>query len=433
MAKAQPRRITTWKAQLPCIFAGAVELKNGAYYIQGIPVADICNEFGTPLYVYDADIIIRQLNALKTAFANAPLRVKFAAKALTNMSVLKLLHRNGAGVDVVSIEEARLALRAGIPANAITFTPNGVSFEEIREAVHLDLLVTVDNLPTLRKFGQVYGDSHPCSIRLNPDIMAGGNFKIATGHGQAKFGIAVAQLDEVLKMAHDYQIQVEGLHIHTGSEIEDSGVFLQSAGIFFDMAHHFPLLRFLDFGGGFKVPYRDEDKGTDITDIGKRLSQAFNDFCERYGRELELWVEPGKFLVSEAGLLLASVNVVKETPSLTFVGINSGLNHLIRPMMYDAYHRIVNISNPDGPEKEYDVVGYICETDTFGSNRMISKVKEGDILAILNAGAYGYSMASNYNARLRPAEVLVSKGRAQLIRQREQFEDLLRGQIIAND
>lgn len=410
-----------------------MELKNGAYYIQGIPVADICNEFGTPLYLYDADIIIRQLDSLKTAFANTSFRVKFAAKALTNMSILKLLHRNGAGVDVVSIQEARLALRAGIPPGDITFTPNGVSFEEMREAVQLELLVTIDNLSTLRKFGQVYGDSHPCSIRLNPNIMAGGNFKIATGHGQAKFGIAVAQLDEALKMIHDYQIQVEGLHIHTGSEIEDSGVFLQSANIFFDMAHHFPQLRFLDFGGGFKVPYQDGDKRTDISDIGHRLSQTFNSFCERYGRELELWVEPGKFLVSEAGLLLSSVNVVKETPSLTFVGINSGLNHLIRPMMYNAYHRIINISNPDGPEKEYDVVGYICETDTFGANRMIPKVKEGDILAILNAGAYGYSMASNYNARLRPAEVLVSKGRAQLIRQREQFEDLVRGQIIVND
>ena len=201
------------------------------------------------------------------------------------------------------------------------------------------------------------------------------------------------------------------------------------ADILFGVARDFPHLRFLDFGSGFKVAYKDGDIVTNVYDLGLKLSKVFNEFCQSYGRKLELHFEPGKFIVSEAGTLLVKVNVVKSTPSLTFVGVNSGLNHLLRPMMYDAWHDIVNISNPTGSLKLYTIVGYICETDTFGSDRKLHEVREGDILAIKNAGAYGYSMSSNYNSRLRPAEVLLMNGQPKLIREREKFEDLLKNQI----
>jgi diaminopimelate decarboxylase len=221
-----------------------------------------------------------------------------------------------------------------------------------------------------------------------------------------------------------------GLHIHTGSDITDPNVFLQMADILFEASKDFPHLRFLDFGSGFKVAYKDGDKTTNIEDLGEKLSSRFNAFCQQSGRNLELWIEPGKFVVSESGTLLVQVNVVKQTPTVTFVGVNSGLNHLIRPMMYDSYHHILNVSNPGAKESNYTVVGYICETDTFGSDRPLAEVREGDLLAFKNAGAYGFSMSSNYNSRLRPAEVMVINGEAKLIREREQFEDLLKRQII---
>jgi diaminopimelate decarboxylase len=266
-------------------------------------------------------------------------------------------------------------------------------------------------------------------LRLNPNILAGGNIKISTGHSNSKFGISVLQLSLIQEVVSKYNIQIDGLHIHTGSDIKETEAFLKTADTLFEAAKHFPNLKFIDFGSGFKVAYKEGDHITDVDELGGKLTKAFNEFCERYGRKLELRIEPGKYIVSESGTLLVQVNVVKTTPTITFAGVNSGLNHLIRPMMYDAYHHIVNVSNPGGTEKLYTVVGYICETDTFGADRLLNEVREGDLLAFKNAGAYGFSMASNYNSRLRPAEVLVVNGQAKLIREREKFEDLLRGQI----
>ena len=405
-----------------------MELLLGNYRIQDVDLHGLTNEYGTPLYVYDAEKIVHQLRTLKTAFSGADVKIKYAAKALTNLSVLKLLRTYGSDVDVVSIEEAHLALRAGFKPGQIMFTPSGVDFSEIAEGVKLNLTVNLDNLSSLEKFGQKYQGSYPCSIRLNPHIMAGGNYKISTGHSNSKFGISVFQLPDIHDVVKRHNLRVNGLHIHTGSDITESEVFLKMADILFGVAVDFPDLRFIDFGSGFKVAYREGDIVTNVYDLGLKLTKVFNDFCQSYGRKLELHFEPGKFIVSEAGVLLVKVTVIKSTPSLTFVGVNSGLNHLLRPMMYDAYHEIVNISNPTGPHKLYTVVGYICETDTFGSDRRLNEVREGDILAIKNAGAYGYSMSSNYNSRLRPAEVLLLNGQAKLIREREKLEDLWRSQ-----
>jgi diaminopimelate decarboxylase len=405
-----------------------MELQQGVYSIQGIDPHALIREFGSPLYVYDAEKIVSQLKRLKTAFAASDVKIKYAAKALTNLSILKLLRKAGSDIDVVSIQEAQLALRAGFEASQIMYTPSGVDFNELIACVGMGLTVNIDNLSTLAKFGEKYKDTYPCSIRLNPHIMAGGNLKISTGHSNSKFGISVYQLPEILETVSAHNIRINGLHIHTGSEITESDVFLKMADILFGMAKDFPHLKFMDFGSGFKVAYKEGDAVTNINDLGLKLTKAFNDFCQNYGRKLELHFEPGKFIVSEAGHLLVTTNVVKKTPAVTFVGVDSGLNHLIRPMMYDAYHTIVNVSNPKGEPRQYTVVGYICETDTLGADRQISEVREGDILAIKNAGAYGFSMASNYNSRFRPAEVLIINGQAKLIRERESFEDLLRHQ-----
>jgi len=406
-----------------------MELINGTYKIQGLNVQDICHEFGTPLYVYDTEKISKQIQSLKNAFSDSDLKIKYAAKALTNISILKHIQQQGCGIDVVSINEAKLALKAGFKPDDIMFTPSCVDFEEIVEGVEMGVNINLDNLSVLKKFGEKFSDEYPCCIRLNPHILAGGNYKISTGHGNSKFGISVFQLPQIMELVGKYNITINGLHIHTGSEISETEVYLKMSEILFGVARDFPSLKFIDFGSGFKVAYKEGDMITNVYDLGLKLGKAFREFYESYGRKLELWIEPGKYIVSEAGTLLVNTNVVKSTPSVTFAGVNSGLNHLIRPMMYDAYHEIVNVTNTGGSQKVYTVVGNICETDTFGVDRKISEVREGDILALKNAGAYGYSMASTFNSRFRPAEVMVKNGKAHLIRQRDTFDDLIRGQI----
>ena len=406
-----------------------MELVNGRYSMQGVDLEQLTTEFGTPLYVYDASIIKAQFDRLKSAFAGVDMKVKFACKSLTNLSILKVLRSYGSELDCVSIQEVHLGLKAGFAREQILYTPNCVSFEEIKQAVELGVMINLDNISILEQFGNEFHGTVPVCIRLNPHIMAGGNKKISTGHADSKFGISIYQMAHILKVVSTYNLNVVGLHMHTGSDILDAEVFLRASDILFDAAKNFANLEFIDFGSGFKVAYKEGDITTDIEDVGKKLSEAFIDFCGRYGKKLEMWFEPGKFLVSEAGVFLTKTNVVKTTPATVFAGVDSGLNHLIRPMMYDAYHEIVNISNTSGTKRVYTVVGYICETDTFGLDRKLSEIKEGDILAFKNAGAYGFSMASNYNSRLRPAEVLIYEGQAHLIRKREEFEDLILNQV----
>lgn len=409
-----------------------MKFENNIYSIQGVAINEIAEKFGTPLYVYDADKIISQITELKNAFSNHKLKIKYAAKALTNLSILKLMKKHGVGVDVVSIQEAHLAIKAGFEPQEILFTPNGVSFDEIEEGVELGLMVNIDNISILEHFGHKYHNTVPCCIRINPHIMAGGNLKISTGHVGSKFGISIYQLPHLMSVVKSHNIKVIGLHLHTGSDILDADVFLRVADILYGAAQEFPDLKFLDFGSGFKVAYAENDITTNVYDVGVKLGKSFDDFCTRYGRVLEIWFEPGKYLVSEAGYLLVNANVVKTTPASIFVGVDSGFNHLLRPMMYESYHNIINVSNPTGRNRVYTVVGNICETDTFGVDRKLAEVRENDTLMFKNAGAYGFSMASNYNSRFRPAEVLVIDGEAKLIRERETLEDLFRHQIEIN-
>ncbi|TDQ29225.1 diaminopimelate decarboxylase [Zeaxanthinibacter enoshimensis] len=393
----------------------------------------VAKEFGDPVYVYDANKISSQFNRLTNAFSGVPkLRLNYAVKALSNISILRLMQSMGSGLDTVSLQEVRLGLMAGFAPEDIIFTPNGVSLEEIEEASALGVQINIDNLSILEQFGSRH-PKVPVCIRINPHVMAGGNTKISVGHIDSKFGISIHQIPHLLRIVELTKMNINGIHMHTGSDILDIEVFLYASEILFETAKHFPDLEFIDFGSGFKVPYKAGDIQTNIEELGEKLGKRFNDFCDEYGRDLTLAFEPGKFLVSEAGYFLAKVNVVKQTTSTVFASVDSGFNHLIRPMLYGATHEIINISNPEGKERFYSVVGYICETDTFANNKRINEISEGDILCFRNAGAYCFTMASNYNSRFRPPEVLWYNGKAILIRERETFEDLTRNQRDVKD
>jgi diaminopimelate decarboxylase len=404
-------------------------LQEGRYHIGGADALEIVERFGAPVYVYDAATMKRQYKRMASAFGKVKrLRINFACKALTNLNVLRVFRELGSGLDTVSIQEVEMGLLAGFAPHDILFTPNCVSLDEISEAVAKGVRINIDNIEILEQFGDRHPEVPVC-IRINPHIMAGGNSKISVGHIDSKFGISIHQVPHVLKVVEAMGLKIEGLHMHTGSDIYDAQVFLRAVEILLSAAADFPDLDYLDFGSGFKVPYKEGGIATDIEDLGDQLGERFNEFCNEYGRNLELMFEPGKFLVSEAGYFLVKTNVVKTTTASVFAGVDSGLNHLIRPMFYEAYHEITNLSNPDGKTRVYNVVGYICETDTFGINRQLNEVREGDILAMANAGAYSFMMASNYNSRFRPAEVMVLDGEAHLIRRRETMEDLLGTQV----
>jgi len=391
---------------------------------------NIAKEFGSPVYVYDAHKIESQYKRLTLAFNKVKhVKINYAVKALSNISILKFMNKLGAGLDTVSIQEVKLGLVAGYKPEDIIYTPNGVSLQEIEDVAKLGAQINIDNLAILEQFGNAHPDIPVC-IRINPHVMAGGNTNISVGHIDSKFGISIHQTPHILRIAKNTGMRINGIHMHTGSDILDIEVFLYASEILFETAKHFKDLDFIDFGSGFKVPYKEGDIETDIEEFGEKLTTRFKAFCKNYGKELTLAFEPGKFLVSEAGYFLTKVNAVKQTTSTVFAQVDSGFNHLIRPMLYGSKHEIINISNENGKQRFYSVVGYICETDTFANNRRINEINDGDILAFKNAGAYCFTMASNYNSRYRPAEVLWYNDKAHLIRKRETFDDLLANQEI---
>jgi len=389
----------------------------------------MAKEYGTPLYIYQKEKIESQYKKLTNAFKQSNTKFFYACKALSNINVLKIVQKMGAGLDTVSINEVKLGLKAGFSPDQILYTPNCVHFSEIEEAKDFGVHINIDNISILEQFGNKYGNSYPIMIRLNPHIMAGGNLKISTGHIDSKFGISVHQMRHIERVVKTTNLNVEGLHMHTGSEIKDISVFLQALEVMLDLAVRFPDIKYLDLGSGFKVPYKEDEKATDVDLLGVKLHEAISAYEQETGKKLEVWFEPGKYLVSESGYFITKVNVIKQTPATVFAGIDTGFNHLIRPMFYDSYHQIVNLSNPKGTERIYTVVGNLCETDTFCWDRVLNEVREGDYLLFKNAGAYGFEMASSFNSRARPAEVLFSKGKPQLIRKREDLDDLLRNQI----
>ncbi len=382
--------------------------------------------YGTPLYVYHAEKIVSQYQNLLSHFSTDTTRFFYACKALTNIHILNVIKNTGCNIDCSSINEVKLALHVGFFPQNILYTSNSVGFDEIAEAVGLGVNVNIDSLSNLEKFGEKFGNGYPVGIRIRPNIMAGGNLKISTGHDKSKFGIPVTQLEELKNIQEKYNLNISTLHIHTGSEIKDVHVFMQSSEVFEDLIAHFPTVSVLDFGGGFKVPYKPKEVGTDMVALGNAVNAFMEKMIAKLGRPLTAWFEPGKYMVSEAGFFITQVNVLKQSSGITFAGINSGLNHLIRPMFYDAYHHIENISHPQAPVQHYAVVGNICETDTFAWDRPIASIEEGDFLVFYNAGAYGYEMASNYNSRYKPAQILFENGAHKIISRRDQFEDLLK-------
>ncbi len=393
-------------------------------------LAKIAKEFGTPVYIYHAEKIAEQYNKLVAAFKKTDSKFFYACKALSNINVLRYVQSLGASLDCVSINEVKLGLMAGFSKDDILFTPNCVDLSEIIEAKDLGVIINIDNISILEQFGHKFGESYPVCVRLNPHIMAGGNFKISTGHIDSKFGISIHQMRHIERVVKSTGLNVTGIHMHTGSEIKDVNVFLQGLDVMFEMASHFPNINFIDLGSGFKVPYKEGDIETDIELLAQKVAVAFKNFEKERGKKIQIWFGPGKYLVSEAGYFVVKANVVKQTPATVFAGVNSGFNHLIRPMFYESYHHIENITNDKGPERIYTVVGNICETDTFAWDRKINEVKEGDLLVFYNAGAYGFEMSSNFNSRLKPAEVFVKDGKATLIRKRDVFEDLLKNQVL---
>ncbi len=393
-------------------------------------LAQIAKEFGTPVYIYHSEKIKGQYNKLVSSFKKSDAKFFYACKALSNINVLRYVQSLGASLDCVSINEVKLGLMAGFTHDNILFTPNCVDLSEIIEAKDLGVIINIDNISILEQFGHKFGGSYPVCVRLNPHIMAGGNFKISTGHIDSKFGISIHQMRHIERVVKSTKLNVTGIHMHTGSEIKDVNVFLQGLEVMFEMATHFPNINFIDLGSGFKVPYTEGDIETDIELLAQKVSVAFKNFEKEQGKKIQIWFEPGKYLVSEAGYFVVKANVVKQTPATVFAGVNSGFNHLIRPMFYESYHHIENITNDKGPERIYTVVGNICETDTFAWDRKINEVKEGDLLVFYNAGAYGFEMSSNFNSRLKPAEVFVIDGKPILIRKRDVFEDLLKNQIV---
>ncbi len=421
------------------------------YNIQGLDLHDICKQFGTPLYVYDADIIKHQFESFRNAFSGVDHRIMFAVKSCTNLSIMKYMRFLGAGIDTVSVPEIKMGLKAGFAPDEIVFTPNVVEFSEIKDAVEFGVPVNIENLQNLEAFGKEYKDTYPVCIRLNPNMLSEiesgkatlldfasvnkehyedvSEEKIAAWHNQSKFGISLIEFDKVMELVNKYNIRINGIHLHSSHVILNREVFAKGVKTVFEIAKQFEHLEYVDFGGGIMVKHHPDDIVIELDETGLILKKEYDDFCSSMAKKIQIWFEPGRYLMSEAGCLLTKAVVLKTNGFINFVGTNTGFNHLLRPMMYDAYHEIVNVSNPDGELEKYNIVGNLCEIDNIGTERMLNQVRQNDILMIKNAGAYGFSMSSNYNTRPKPAEVLIINGKAELIRKRENFDDLIRNQI----
>lgn len=394
------------------------------YTLDGVDLLMLAEKYGTPLYVYSANTIASRFKELDAAFGIRDKKIMYACKALSNVNILKLLRQLGAGLDAVSVEEIQLGQMAGFEGRDIIYTPSMVGGEEYDFGVNCGVRINVGDLGALEYMGKKH-KGYPVCIRINPHVYAGGHEKISVGHEHSKFGISINQIGEIKDLIEKWDIKVEGLHMHAGSDIQSDEHYLKAIDVLFDTAELFPTISFVDIGSGFRIGYNREVGGSNLSKIAKHVNERFNKLEEKTGSKLEFLLEPGKFLVSECGYFICQVNAVKKTLIKTFLGLNSGFNHLIRPMLYEAYHEIINLSRPGNTKEIYEIVGYICETDTFAKNRLVEKAEVGDKLIFCNAGAYGYNMASNYNSKLRPPEVLIYKGEDYLIRRREKFDDLI--------
>lgn len=392
----------------------------------------LAKKYGTPLYVYDLDLVSARYKEMLGYFKHPGLRIFYAMKANHNFHVLKHLKNLGSGIDAVSPAEALLALAAGFTPKDIIYTSSSTSVEEIKKIHSLGILQNIDTLSSLEHFGRHFKGGKVC-VRFNTGVAGGAHKFVTTGGAGSKFGILVQDAEKVKNIARKYKLKIIGLHEHIGSGVGEIEKMLRSMKKLLSIADkkHFPDLEFIDFGGGFKVPYTPGEKRIDYPAFGKKVMKLFSQFCKRYGRELKLYFEPGRYIAAEAGCLIIQVNTLKPGKNAIIAGTNSGFTQLIRPAFYSAYHHIVNLSNPDGNPKTYDIFGNICESGDFlAKGRKMPEVREGDYLAVLNAGAYCYSMGSVYNLRPLPGEVVVRKGKETLSRKALSPEELA-GRIIS--
>lgn len=386
----------------------------------------LAKKYGTPLYVYDGDLIIKRFKELYLFIKWPKLRILYAMKANYNIAVLMLLKNHGTYLDAVSPAEVHLALKLGYSPGQILYTANNITNEEMHEVKKTGVVMNIGSLSRLEKYGRAYPGTGVC-LRFNPDVVAGAHEYVKTGGELTKFGILMQDVPAVKQIANQYQLKIIGLHEHTGSGIAETENVYQSMQNLLGIAknENFPYLRFVDFGGGFNVPYSPHEKRVNYDKFGEKIAEIFSTFCREYGRELEMYFEPGKYIVAEAGSLVVQVNTLKDNRGRLIAGTDSGFPQLIRPVVYGAYHHIQNLSNPGGAVKKYDVCGNICETgDCFAVQRDLPEIREGDFLVIRNSGAYCYSMGGIYNLRPMPPEVLIVNGEDHLVTGRLSNEEL---------
>ncbi len=413
-----------------------MEIRNNKLYLGGVSAEELVKKFGSPLYAYEEDTIVNNYKKIVSVLPYPKLKMLYACKANTNAAIMRKLKELGCGLDVVSPGELKLALKLGFKPENILFTATSVTDEELKEAIANKVLVNMDSLSEMERYGRLNPNSR-ISVRINPEVGAGFHNHVITGGPDSKFGIYYTQVEEIKKTAARHRLKIVGIHMHIGSRYLDPAPFIKAMQILFMTAKQFPDLEFVDFGGGIGVPYSPNENPIDMEYWGKEAAQQFSEFCKNYGRQLTMMFEHGRFYVAESGFLLCTVNTLKETPKFRFVGVDTGFNHLVRPTMYGSYHEIINASSASGGKEEVVIAGNICESgDLFTRDgdgavkRQLPKIKEGDVLAICNAGAYGYSMSSNYNTRPRPAEILVKNGKAEIIREQESMAYLLQYQKI---
>jgi len=409
-----------------------MDTKENKLYFGNQSAEELCSKYGSPLFVYEESVIRNQFRQLVDNFTYSAFKVHYAVKSNYNPSILKVLLEEGCGVDTVSAFEVRFCLENGFKADDIIFTGDNSTDEEMQYCIDHNVLVNVGSLSQLERLGKLKS-GNKVAVRINPDIGAGHHSHCITGGPHTKFGIYHDQIGKIKDIVAKYSLKLVGLHSHIGTGILESQSFLEAMDITLGVAEQIDTLEFVDFGGGIGIPYKENQTPLDLVDFGAKVSLHFEKFCDKYGKKLELKVEPGRFLVCQAGTLLATVNTLKETPAHQFVGCDTGFNHLIRPMAYGSYHKIRNASKVEGQQKEIVLCGNICESgDMFTQNdkgisdRAITEFEEGDIVAILDAGAYGMSMSMQYNMRSRPAEILIDKeGNNSVIRKRESYEDII--------
>ena len=410
-------------------------------YFEGNNPEEIVAKFGTPLYVYNEKILRDRMAKVAKVITKYPYTANYSVKANTNIHILKIALEEGLNCDAMSVGEITLLMKAGFPVERIFFVPNNVAPYELAFALQNGVMTSLDSLCQLELFGEVCNqmnipaEKRQCAVRINPGVGAGHCEKVVTGGKKTKFGIAEYAIPEIFKIAEKYQIRIAGINQHIGSLFMDPQPYLDAVTNLLRIAHQFENLDFIDFGGGYGIPYHklDDEKEFPMEDFKARLEPILDDFVASYGKAPLFKSEPGRYCVAESSVILGRVHATKENSGINFAGTDVGMNVLVRPSMYDSHHDIEilregEIISREGDLEPQTVTGNICESgDILAKDRQLPKIQEGDLIAVLDTGAYGYSMCSSYNSRPRPAEVLVAaNGTIKQIRRRETIDDLLK-------